>query len=105
MTQTMLYVTAGTEEEAANIARAVVESRLAACANVIPGMASFYWWEGAVQKNNEVVIIFKTRQALVDQAVAKIKDMHSDDCPCVVALPIIDGNPDFLNWITKETSQ
>jgi len=105
MTQTMLYVTAGSEEEAAIIARAVVESRLAACANVIPGVASFYWWEGKVQKDSEVVLILKTRQALVDQAVAMIKDVHSYDCPCVVAFPIDGGNPDFLNWITKETSQ
>lgn len=105
MTPTMLYVTAGSEAEAKTIARALIEARLAACANVIPGMASVYWWQGAVHEESEVVLIFKTRDDLVERAVARIKELHSADCPCVVALTITGGNPDFLNWIEKETAE
>ena len=105
MTPTMLYVTAGSEAEAKTVGRALVEDRLAACANVIPGMASIYWWEGTVHEESEAVLIVKTRDDLVERAVAKIKEVHSYDCPCVVAFPIAGGNPDFLNWIEKETTQ
>ncbi len=105
MTATMLYVTAGSVAEAKTVGRALVEDRLAACANVIPGMASVYWWEGAVHEDSEAVLIVKTRDDLVARAVAKIKELHSADCPCVVALPITGGNPDFLDWIEKETTQ
>ncbi|MEE8284469.1 MAG: divalent-cation tolerance protein CutA [Alphaproteobacteria bacterium] len=103
MTFASVYITAASREEALTIGRAVVEARLAACANVLPGVTSIYWWEGSRQEDSEVVLILKTRQDLVDQVVAKVKELHSYECPCVVALPIIGGNKDFLDWIAKET--
>lgn len=57
MTLTMIYITTGSKEEASKIGRAVVEDRLAACANVLPGITSMYWWEGAVQENGEVALL------------------------------------------------
>ncbi len=101
----MVYMTAADEDEAGRIGRALVEARLAACVNVIPGMRSFYRWQGEVQDDREVVMIAKTREALVGALVARVKELHSYDCPCVVALPIIAGNPDFLAWIEAETAE
>ncbi len=104
MSANLVYVTVATPEEAAKIGRAVVESRLAACANVLPGMTSIYRWEGKVQEDTEAVLILKTRPELVADLVAKVKELHDYDCPCVVALPITGGNDDFIAWIGAETS-
>ncbi len=103
MTFATIYITAASQDEALTIGRAVVEARLAACANVFPGVTSVYWWEGSRQEDGEAALILKTRQDLVDQVVAKVKELHSYKCPCVVALPIAGGNKDFLDWISKET--
>ena len=99
----MIYVTAESKDEALRIGRSLVEARLAACANILPPMTSVYRWEGAVQEDSEVALILKTRQELVESLTERIKELHSYDCPCVVALPIIGGNPDFLQWIDSET--
>ncbi len=98
-----LYVTAASRDEAKKIGRAVVEERLAACANVIDGMESIYWWDGKLNEDREAVLILKTRADLVAAVVAKIKTLHSYSVPCVVALPILDGNPDYLRWLAAET--
>lgn len=99
-----LYVTTGSADEARRIGGALVEERLAACANIIDGMRSLYWWEGKVQDETEAVLILKTRAAQVDAAIARVKALHSYDVPCVVALPVEAGNSDFLGWIVKETT-
>ncbi len=101
----MVYMTAADEDEAGRIGRALVAERLAACVNVIPGMRSFYRWQDEVQDDREVVVIAKTRETLLDALVARVKELHSYDCPCVVALPIVAGNPDFLDWIEAETAE
>lgn len=98
-----LYVTAATQDEAETIARTLVGERLVACANVLGHMRSFYWWDEQVQDADEVALVLKTRRDLVDAATARIKALHSYDCPCVVALDITGGNPEFLNWIINET--
>lgn len=105
MAATMLYVTAESVDEARRIGRVLVEDRLAACANVIPGTTAIYWWEGAVQEDGEAVLVVKTRADLVDAATARIKAVHSYDCPCVLAFAVIGGNRDFLDWLAKETTQ
>jgi periplasmic divalent cation tolerance protein len=103
MNAVLVYVTTSSREEADTIARSVVGCRLAACANVFPGMTSYFWWEGKVQAEQEVSIILKSREDLVEPLVAKIKELHSYECPCVVALPIAQGNPEFLEWIATAT--
>ena len=103
MTQRFVYITAGSQDEAARLGRLLVEARLAACANVIGPIRSFYWWDGAVQEDAEAALVLKTRADLVEALIAKVKDEHSYDCPCVVALPIETGNADFLSWIDAET--
>ncbi|MDP6277629.1 MAG: divalent-cation tolerance protein CutA, partial [Nitrospinota bacterium] len=96
-------VTAGSDEEAAKIARALVEERLAACANVLDGMTSIYRWQGAVCEDSEAVLIAKTSQARVAALTERVKALHSYDCPCVVTLPVAGGNTDFLDWIAAQT--
>lgn len=103
MTAALMYATAPTKDEAQRIARTVVDERLAACANVIAGVTSTYWWEGSVQEDVEAVIIMKTRADLVEALTSRVRDLHSYQCPCVVAVPITGGNAEFLQWIAAET--
>ncbi len=98
-----VYMTAATREEARRIGRALVEERLAACVNILPGMNSLYWWQGAVQDEQETVLIAKTRAALVERLSERVRALHSASVPCVVALAIEGGNPAFLQWIVDET--
>ncbi len=104
MSQSLIYVTAASKDEAAVIGRKLVEERLCACANVVDGATSFYWWDGAVREDAEAVLIAKTREDLVVAVTERIKELHGYECPCVVALPITAGNPDFLQWIDRQTS-
>lgn len=100
----LIYITTDGPDEARAIGRALVEDRLAACANVLGPMTSIYRWDGAVQEGNESVLIAKTTAALVEALTAKVRELHSYDCPCVVALPVDGGNPEFLSWIQSETA-
>jgi periplasmic divalent cation tolerance protein len=100
----VLYITVPNREEGLRIGRALVEEKLAACANVIDGLTSIFRWEGAVQEESEALLIAKTDRNLVDAASDLVKLEHSYDCPCVVALPIIGGNQDFIGWISAETT-
>ena len=99
----LLYVTAGSTEEARKIGATVVGERLAACANIIPGMKSLYSWEGEVKEDEEAVLILKTQESLVPAATRRIVELHGYDCPCVVALAVEGGNREFLDWVVSET--
>ena len=103
MPPVLVYMTAANADDAARIGRALVERRLAACANVLGPIRSFYWWEGKVQDDAEVALVAKTREDLVPELTAAVKAMHSYQVPCVAALPLVGGNPDFLAWIEAET--
>lgn len=100
-----VYVTAADREAALALGRALVEERLAACANVIDGMESIYWWQGKLEQAREAVVILKTRAGLVAALTERVRALHDYDCPCVVALPIVGGNPDYLSWIAAETER
>ena len=104
MTQRLIYMTTGSKDEAERIGRALVEERLAACVNIIEGMRSMYWWEGAVQEEAETVLIAKTTAERVAALTERVKALHAYDTPCVIALPIEGGNQDFLAWIQAETT-
>jgi periplasmic divalent cation tolerance protein len=99
-----VYVTASSRQEALSIGRAVVSERLAACANVLDGMTSVYWWQQSLQEDGEASLILKTRSDLIERLTARVKQLHSYDCPCVVAMPIGSGNPAYLDWIARETA-
>lgn len=99
-----VYMTAASADEAAKIGRVLVEDRLAACVNILDGMRSLYWWDGAVQEGAEAVLIAKTRADLLDRLAERVQELHSYSCPCVVALPILGGNAGYLDWIAAETA-
>ena len=101
MKPTFLYMTAGNKAEAARIGKALVESRLAACVNIIENMSSIYLWEGDIQDDSETVMIAKTVESHVPAVVEKVTSLHSYDCPCVVSLPVTGGHQDFLEWIAE----
>jgi len=103
MKTNIIYITAGSMDEARVIGRELVSTRLAACVNIIDGITSLYWWEGEIQEDREVTIIAKTKESLVPELIERVKSIHSYDCPCVVSLPIEDGNKPFLDWIKEET--
>ena len=103
MELTWVYMTAESVDEARVIGKLLVEKRLAACVNIIENMTSIYWWEGQVREGRETVLIAKTRASHLPELIAEVRAAHSYACPCVVALPIDEGNPDFLEWIRQET--
>ena len=103
MSVNFIYITAGSMEEARTIGNKLVSDRLAACVNIIDNVSSMYWWEGEVQDDKEVILIAKTKESLVSELVEKIRSMHSYSCPCIVSLPILNGNRAFLNWVVEET--
>jgi periplasmic divalent cation tolerance protein len=105
MERCLVYMTASSAEEAAHLAEALVGERLAACVNVIDGMTSWYRWNGGIANDREIVMIAKTTTGLVDALTARVKALHSYEVPCVVAIPISAGNPDFLRWIGAETGE
>ena len=94
-----IYITCKDTSEAQTIGKALVEEKLAACANILPGMKSIYSWKGEIVEDKEVVLIAKSTSALVNELTEKVKALHSYEVPCVVALPIEHGNPDYLKWI------
>lgn len=100
-----IYVTAKDAAEAKSIARAVVEERLAACANLLGPVQSIYWWEGKLCEDDEVALVLKTSNARKTELIARVRELHSYETPCIVCLPIADGNPDFLKWVAAETSE
>ncbi len=99
-----VYVTCKDRAEALQVGKAVVEARLAACANVIDGMESIYWWKGQLEVGSEAVLILNSRRDLLEDLTKKIKLEHSYEVPCVVAMHIKGGNQDYLNWLLAETT-
>ena len=102
---TLIYITAGSAEEARSIGRKLVEERLAASVNIFNNIQSIYWWGGRMQEESEAVLIAKTKKALIPELIEKVKAMHSYELPCIVSLPIADGHGPFLEWIREETKK
>ncbi len=98
----LIYVTARDKAEARQIGAHLLQSKLVACVNIIDGMNSLYVWKGELQDDQEAVMIAKTTEANVPALIEAVKSKHSYECPCVVSLPIKDGNPEFLAWIAGQ---
>ena len=98
-----VYTTFPSLVEAERVGRAILERRLAACVNVLPGMISHYWWQGAIERGEEVVMIVKTRASLADEVRGAVREMHSYTTPAILVLPIESGEPEYLDWLMKET--
>jgi len=100
----LVYMTAGDKELARKIAEELVTTRLAACVNILDNMNSFYMWDGKLQDDTEVVMIAKTVESRVPDLMEKVRSLHSDDCPCMLALPVVGGHQPFLDWIGEEVT-
>jgi len=99
-----VYTTWPSIVEAETAGRALVERRLCACVNILPGMISFYWWQGAVERGEEVVMIIKTRASLTEEVCGAVKDMHSYSTPAILVLPIERVEKAYYDWLMAETA-
>ncbi len=99
-----IYSTVATLDDAERIAVHLVESRLAACANMLPGMRSVYVWKGEVQRDDEAVLILKTRRALQEAAIAAVRAVHPYEVPAITAFAASGVDPAFAAWIFEQTA-
>jgi periplasmic divalent cation tolerance protein len=101
----LVYTTHPSVVEAERIGRELVEKRLCACVNILPGMVSLYWWQGAIERGEEAVMIIKTRAALVEPVRATVRRLHSYTTPAILVLPIENVDPDYREWLLTESRQ
>ena len=99
----VVLVTVGSEQEAETIATALLEERLAACVNVTSPVRSLYRWEGRIADDQEWQLIIKTQARLFDALAARVRALHSYDVPEIIALPVLAGTTDYVDWIQNET--
>jgi periplasmic divalent cation tolerance protein len=98
-----VYTTYPSIVEAEQAGRALVGRRLAACVNILSNMVSLYWWEGKIDRGEEVVMIVKTRASLAGAVEAAVKDMHSYSTPAILVIPLESVEKTYLGWIMAET--
>lgn len=103
MSAHVVVLITGSTAEGQNIARALVEERLAACVNIISPIESVYRWQGKVQGAQEALLIVKTTAKMLEKLAARVKQLHSYEVPEIIALPIVAGAEDYLRWIDEQT--
>ncbi len=103
MDEIVVFVTCASEEEAEKIARVLLEKQLAACVNMLPSITSLFSWEGKIHREKEVLMIAKSRKNIFKLLEKTIKKNHSYAVPEIIALPIIEGSKDYLDWIKSNT--
>ena len=99
----VVLVTCGSEEEASRIARSLVEDQLAACVNLISPVRSIYRWEGKIWDEKEWVLLIKTARGRFQELEKRVKSLHSYSVPEIIAIPIIEGEPSYLEWLREMT--
>lgn len=104
MSYSLVYITTSGMEEAKRIGETLVKKRLVACANIVPRITSFYWWQGDFHQDEEALVLAKTDKRLTEKVIAEVKKLHSYKVPDISILEIKKGNPDFLKWISAEVS-
>ena len=104
MENIVVFITASNEDEAAKISRALVEARLAGCVNIIKGVRSIYQWKEKIEDEPEVLMIVKTQRHLFPALSKKVKELHTYTVPEILALPIVEGSAEYLNWLKEVTS-
>ena len=97
------FSTVDSEKEAKKIAKALVEARLAACVNIIPKVTSIYEWKEEICEESEWLLVIKTRQERLEELKAALEELHPYDVPELIVCPVIDGLPDYLNWLVETT--
>ncbi|GAB6065387.1 divalent-cation tolerance protein CutA [Aquifex pyrophilus] len=96
----VVFITAPVDK-GEEIANYIVENKLGACVNVVPEVSSVYWWKGNIEKDKEALLVVKTSAEKFGELVSKVKEVHPYTVPEIIALPIVAGNPDYLNWIDE----
>lgn len=86
------------------LAKRLVEERLAACINVIQGVKSHYWWKGNMERDEEDLLILKSSMRVISRLIDRVKEMHGYEVPEVIAIPIVAGYKEYLNWLRKEVT-
>lgn len=99
-----VLMTSPDREEAKKIARRLLEERRAACVSIWPKGDSYFWWEGKINEEEEFLVIAKTREKSLPGLIDTVKEIHSYDIPEIIALPIVGGNRDYLDWLGGETT-
>ena len=103
MESIVVFVTASNEDEAAKISRSLVEAGLAGCVNIVGNVRSIYRWQGKIEDEAEVLMIAKTQRSLFSELSEKVKMLHSYSVPEIIAIPIVEGLQDYLNWLKEVT--
>jgi periplasmic divalent cation tolerance protein len=98
----VVLITVGTAEEARKIADALLKSRQAACVNIVPELDSLFWWRGRLDAASESLLIVKTKKARLPAIIKSVKKLHSYEVPEIIALPVVGGNKDYLDWLGSE---
>ena len=96
-----IHTTCENQEEARKIAKTLLEEKLVACVQILPDIKSIYLWQGAIEEAAEVGVYFKTIADKADRAMARIEELHSYDCPCIVKINIEDMNPSCREWLNQ----
>jgi periplasmic divalent cation tolerance protein len=99
----VVFITAKDPEEAQKIAKALVKRRQAACVNIVPAVNSHFWWKDRLENADESLLIVKTMESLLPEVIKSVKKIHSYSIPEIIALPIVGGSRDYLEWIDHET--
>ena len=99
--EVVVLITASSADEAAKIGRVLVEERLVACANIVGGVRSLFFWDGKTRDDQETLMICKSRSPLMDRIIDRVKQLHSYSVPEIIALPIIAGSKDYLDWVNE----
>jgi periplasmic divalent cation tolerance protein len=98
----VVFITAKDAEQAQEIARRLLKQRQAACVNIVPEVSSHYWWKDKLDSATESLLIVKTKESLLPEIISSVKKIHSYSVPEIIALPIIGGSQDYLDWIDNE---
>jgi periplasmic divalent cation tolerance protein len=102
MSVSLIYTTCPSLELAKSITNSLIEEQLAACVNIIPGVQSYYRWEGQLEQSQELILLIKCRFDDYSMVEARIRSLHSYDCPCIIQIPLGFVSKDFENWVMAQ---
>ncbi|MCZ3365490.1 divalent-cation tolerance protein CutA [Methanobacterium veterum] len=98
----LVYITTSGEKESKKIGRTIVEERLAGCINIISTIESLYWWKGKIEEDTESILIVKTKVNNIENIIKRVKEIHSYENPAILAIPIIEGSKEYLDYLDGE---
>ncbi|OEC86601.1 MULTISPECIES: divalent-cation tolerance protein CutA [Methanobacterium] len=98
----LVYITTSGEKESKKIGRTIVEERLAGCINIISTIESLYWWKGEIEEDKESILLVKTKVSNIENIIKRVKEIHSYENPAILAIPIIEGSKEYLDYLDGE---